>query len=163
MAKEKSEKTPFWSKYGAEWITPAAYLAEEMCGRKAWALDKKTLPPKFWNSGEYWKREFQAQITHAARLLTEYKVEDIVRALKHPDLKRIYSFGLRSKFVPILEEITKEKTIIKNINTEHLIPPEGREPPAQVQKGPRKVFSSSNKKNLLKILQANEGENGAKG
>jgi hypothetical protein len=157
VAKEKSEKTPFWSKYGAEWITPAAYLAEEICGRKAWALDKKTLPSKFWNESEYWRKEFQAQITHAARLLVEYGVEDIVKALKHPDLKRVYSFGLKSKFVPILEEITKEKHVMKIFNIEHSIPPEG-EPPAKIQRGPRKAFCPSNKKNLLKALEETSGE-----
>jgi hypothetical protein len=155
VGKEKSEKTPFWSKYGAEWITPAAYLAEEICARKAWSLNKKTLPSKFWNESEYWRKEFQAQITHAARLLTEYKVEDIVRALKHPDLKRVYSFGLKSKFVPILKEISKEKTIMKNLNSEvH----EVIESPAKIQRGPRKTFCPSNKKNLLKVLEETSGK-----
>jgi hypothetical protein len=62
MAKEKNEKTPFWSKYGAEWITSAAYLAEEMCARKAWSLDKKTLPPSFGTLVNTGKENFRLKL-----------------------------------------------------------------------------------------------------
>jgi hypothetical protein len=76
-----------------------------------------------------------------------------VKALKHPDLKRVYSFGLKSKFVPILEEITKEKHVMKSLNIDHSMPPEGK-----IQKGPRKAFCPSNKKNLLKVLEETSGK-----
>ena len=145
MAINRSEKCSYQSRFGGGWISASQWLAENMCSRKARA-ESGELPPKFWHDS-YWEKQLKLQLKHANDLLKKYKVEAIVEALKHPDAKKIYSLGLKSVIVPLIEKSQKKIDIV-------------REPTkiddVDITQKPRKPFS--NKKNPLQILR--ELENG---
>lgn len=80
MAAERSEKSPFESKYGGGWVTAAQYLAEGMVARQA-RTKGADVPHRFWNKPQ-WKRDFLVQLRHAASLLMLYDAEAIIRVLR---------------------------------------------------------------------------------
>lgn len=94
MAEERSDKNRWKSIYGGGWIASAQYLAEGMIYRQA-KTKKKELPPKFWNNDEIWKRAFLLQVRFASALLKIYAPEAIIRALRTPQGKKIYSFAAK--------------------------------------------------------------------
>ena len=151
MAKERSSTSCFQSKYGGGWISASQYLAEIMCAKEA-ASQKENLPDKFWND-DYWNKKFRKQISHATDLLKEYSVEDVLEALRHPDLKRVYSLGLKSAIVPILKRIKARKS--RQAQQENSIIKDKDENPVTVTvnilEGPRKPFST--KTSSLKKLR----------
>lgn len=91
MAEKQSAACPFKSNFGGGWVTPAQYLAESMCFRIA-RKDKRTLPLRFWKT-EAWERPFLLQLRHANGLLKLYSAEAIIRALRTPEGKKVYSLG----------------------------------------------------------------------
>lgn len=73
-------------------ITPAAYIAELMCERKAKIDNKGALPKSYWNLPKY-TSFFKQQIVAASKLLKEYEPTPIIRVMdKNP---RIYSLMVK--------------------------------------------------------------------
>jgi hypothetical protein len=105
MAKERSDKCPYESKFGGGWLNSVQFLAESMCARAARA-QKTELPHKFWND-TYWLKKYKLQLKHAANLLKDFTVGEIIKGLKHQDARRIYSLGLTSVLVPLIEREKK--------------------------------------------------------
>lgn len=80
----------FNSKYSPnKKVTPAQYLAEIACERRASSL-KTNLPIYFWRL-DNWKSYYLYQIKIANELLKTYPVEAILFALKHKDAQRVFS------------------------------------------------------------------------
>lgn len=107
MAKQRTEKSCYQSRFGSGWITPAQWLAENMCSRKA-RSEGNDLPSKFWNGSDYWKGQLKLQLKHANDLLKEYDVSLIVEVLNKPEVKKVYSLGLKSVLIPLLKERQKQ-------------------------------------------------------
>lgn len=146
MAQNKSEKSPYQSRYGAGWITAAQWLAENMCARFA-RSQGEDLPNRFWTS-PYWEKKFKLQMKHANELLREFSAEEIVTALRHPDARRIYSLGLKSVIVPILKEIQKKNKIQEKLQVKTEV-----EPLIVSAEGAKLRPSFSYKKNFLQKLR----------
>lgn len=91
MASQRTERSPYPSRFGGGWLTAAQYLAENMCDRIA-RRDRIVLRDRFWTSGR-WERSFRLQITHANRLLGRFSVEAILAGLRTTEGRRIYSLG----------------------------------------------------------------------
>lgn len=159
MASQKTDKCCYESRFGGNWITREQFLAENMVARAARA-QKTELPNKFWND-PYWLKKYKLQIKHVSELLKDFTVAEIIKGLKHPDARQVYSFGLKSVLVPLIRREQKLHTLrvanqnqeleIKNLESDEGsvaddIPP-AYSSPAQ----PRKPFSV--KKNKLQQLR----------
>jgi hypothetical protein len=138
LAKNKTEKSCYASRFGAGWISAEQFLAENMCSRKG-RSEGNELAPFFWRE-KYWEKEFLKQLRFARELVEQYSVEAIVAALRHPDAKKIYSFGLKSVLIPLISKEqrridTKEeiKQYEKPYVPEHV----------DIYKQPRKPFGRS--------------------
>jgi hypothetical protein len=106
---ERSQKTPYLSRYGGGWISPVRHLAETMCDRLA-QKDRVELPERFWLSGS-WGREYRLQTVHASRLLKEFSTEALLAALRTTRGRQVYSLGLKSVLVPLIRD---EQTRLDN-------------------------------------------------
>jgi len=105
-------KKEYTSKYGASGeITSAQFLTEFIMERIA-AKDNKTLPSKFWSHSD-WKKTFLAQINHANKLLKEASCIEIMAALRHKDLSRVYSLGLKRQILDKVAQLAKVNDITK--------------------------------------------------
>lgn len=94
MAANRSDKACFQSRFGGGWLTSSQYLAEGMCDRMA-RKEKTSLPAQFWVTSDLWKRHFLTQIRFANALLKLYGIEAILKGLRHPKGKTVYSLGAR--------------------------------------------------------------------
>ena len=92
MAAERSDKCPFPSSYGGGFLSAGQYLAEFMTVRQA-RRDKAELPQKFWNSPG-WKRKFLNQLNAANKLLADFDVQVILRALRSAEGRQCLSLGV---------------------------------------------------------------------
>ena len=103
MAKNRSEKSRYPSRYSpGGWVSASQYITELVCEKKA-QREKKELPIKFWENKE-WSKYYKYQITLANKLIKKYGEEPIVAARRD---KRCWStYSLRS---PFLEKIIQEK------------------------------------------------------
>lgn len=106
MAENRSEKSCYESRFGGGWISSAQFLSENMCNRKSRATGSGDLPPKFWEDS-YWVKQFLLQVKHANELLGKFEMSDILCALRHPDAKKVYSFGLKSVLEPLIKRAQK--------------------------------------------------------
>jgi phosphate uptake regulator len=86
-------------------ITPANYIAEIMCQRKAEIDNSGSLPKKYWNLPQY-KNHYKSQLTKASSLLKTYDVLAVVRAIK----KSYKIYSLRVKWFE--NAIRKEQAIL---------------------------------------------------
>ena len=93
MAAERSEASPYESRFDGGWLAPAQFLAEGMVARQARAK-KTVLPMKFWNDDRY-KRAFMVQLRLATSLLKIYDFEAIIRVLRSKAAKNVFSFGAK--------------------------------------------------------------------
>jgi len=92
------------SKFSGCELTPAKYLTELMCERKA-NKEKRKIEVGFWHD-DYWKQFYVQQIQAANSLLKLYPAEIIVAAIK--DKKASWMYSLRSpQLKPILAEYQK--------------------------------------------------------
>lgn len=86
----------FISKYSNnKEVTPAQFITELICEHKA-QRDKEDLHYKFWTNKK-WSKFYRDQIATANQLVKKYDPLAIVRALKDPKAKNIYS--LRAPFL----------------------------------------------------------------
>ncbi len=102
MAKERSEKSKYPSRYSPQgWVTAAQWLVEYLCEKKA-KLDKKDLPTQFWQIPE-WASFYRSQIHTANKLIKEYGEQVVIAAAK--DQRASWMYSLRTpKFKAILLE-----------------------------------------------------------
>lgn len=150
MAKERSEKSCYASRFGGGWISAEQYLAENMCSRKG-RSEGNELSPFFWRE-KYWEKEFLKQLRFAKELLSQFSMEAILSALRHPDAKRVYSLGLKSTLIPL---ISKEQT---KINNRTRVQDEIEVPEVDINKPPRKPFG----RGLSPLQRLRDLENGKK-
>ena len=111
-------------------VTPAQYIAELICEKRARFLDKE-LPLKFWELDE-WKKFYKYQITLAYTLLQKYTDSIIVAALM--DSRTYKTYSLRNPLVTTLCEEYQQK--VKLV-----------EPLADYDFVKKATFKSSNKTN----------------
>jgi len=99
MAKNRTEKSKYQSRYRDDsFVTAAQYITELICEKEA-QIEYKELPKKFWQIKK-WANKYKYQIKHANRLLSKYPEQAIIKALLDPRTKRIFSLAH-----PILENI----------------------------------------------------------
>ncbi len=152
MAENRTDNTPYESLYGGGWLTPNQFLAESMCARKARSKGQ-TLPPKFWEVNETWKREFLLQIRHVSGLLRLYSAESIIKALRTPGGRKVYSFVAKW-----LDPLIAEQQRIIELQQANVAIVKDVEPQVIVGKtGPRPVFKKGTTTSLDK-LRALDGE-----
>ena len=112
MAKNRSEKSRYPSRYSPKgWVSAPQYITELICEKMA-QRDKKDLPMKFWEIKE-WRKYFKYQITLANKLIKEHGEEIVIAALK--DERCWSTYSLRA---PRLREIIEEKTKVKKERVE---------------------------------------------
>lgn len=147
MAQNRSDKSPYQSRFGAGWISGAQFLAENMCSRKA-RSDGSELPLKFWQD-PYWEKQLKLQLLHANKLLESFEMPDILTGLKHPDAKKVYSLGLKSVLIPLIKRakklrLSQERQIASIPKCDPL-------PSVDITQKPRVPFSTN--KNKLQSLR----------
>lgn len=92
MANQRSEKSPYPSIYSpGKYISINQFLGELVSQRAAFK-DNKELPQKFWELKK-WRQYLVFQIKLASNLLKEYSPEVIIKALRDPKGRSIYSLG----------------------------------------------------------------------
>ena len=103
MANQRTEKSPFKSRYGGGYISAAQYLTECLCYLIA-LQEKRELYDMFWKD-DYWAKIYRRQIPGAIKLLKEYSAEAILEMMRDIKCRKIRSFHARS----IFEHIVKDK------------------------------------------------------
>ncbi len=116
MAKQRTEKSKYPSRYSPNgWVHAAQYITELICEKKA-QVDKKELPLKFWELEE-WLKFYRYQITLANKLIKEYGEHVIISALKDNRMWKTYS--LRSPFLKnVIEEYKNKDEVARKIATQ---------------------------------------------
>lgn len=146
MAKKRTNKSKYQSKYGGGYITPAQYIVERICEHKA-NQDNTGLPYKFWNTKK-WRGFFRSQMTIANGLLKLYSPEAIVAALRQPKAAKVYSLGasfiLDDLFDAEQKKIDAHKKNIKKSNRDKIS--------KDVTSKPVKFSSKKSKMNKLRAL-----------
>tara|TARA_Y100001938_G_C7831399_1_gene301551 strand:+ start:54 stop:524 length:471 start_codon:yes stop_codon:yes gene_type:complete len=104
MALNKTEKTPYLSRYGGGYVRPDQWITEKLCE----VIAKKKcieLPDKFWNLSK-WGSLFRRQVQMASSLLVMYDAEAVYKSLKDKRLSNVRSFGAFSCsfFSKVLDE-----------------------------------------------------------
>ena len=141
MPKHRTKKSPFESRYGGNWISPAQYITEYICEKKS----SGDLPDKFWQQ-EKWKSYFRQQVFAANGLLSLYSPKAIIQALRDRRAYRVYS--LRAPFLdPIIAE--KQRHIDLQDKKEVVIPDTN----VDINEQPRKPMKKSS---ILKRLRDTE-------
>lgn len=101
------------SKYGEPGeilqIRADQYLVERIIEKQA-QRNKLVLGIRFWND-KVWAKEFRLQLKHVKYLLDKYSPEIILKALAHFRGKNIYSYGAKTFFEPLCDQIMKTETI----------------------------------------------------
>jgi len=100
-----TESTEYKSLNTGQAITPANYIAEIMCQRKAEIENSGNLPKQYWNTTKY-KNYYKSQLTKASTLLHKYSALAIIRAVK----KSYKVYSLRPKWFE--SSILKEQKIL---------------------------------------------------
>ena len=118
MAKNRTEKSRYPSRYSPEgWVSASQYITELICEKKA-RTDKKELPIKFWEIKE-WCTYYKYQITLANKLIKSHGEDVVIAALKDDRCWSTYS--LRApRLKQVIEEKEKEK-VERPQNTEYNI------------------------------------------
>ena len=117
MAKTRTEKSKYPSRYSPQGFVHAGqYVTELICEKKA-KVEGKDLPIKFWELPE-WLKYYKYQIMLANKLIKEFGEHSVIAALHDKRMWKTYS--LRS---PFLKDIIVEyrdkaelaKSIVKDI------------------------------------------------
>ena len=104
----------FISKYSNnKEVTPAQFITEMICEKRA-QYNKEDLHFRFWTTKK-WSTFFRNQIATANKLVQEYDPIAIVKALKNPKTKFLYS--LRA---PSLKAIIQQEQDILNSQNKQL-------------------------------------------
>ncbi len=117
MDQKKSKTKKFKSISTGQDCSPAQYIAEMLCIRRAEKIDKANPAYKFWNNSK--KEEYQTQIRAANKAIKKYGEKSVLHYLNSPSGKKTYSLGFLhrgGKFVILLDFVKKglekSKTIV---------------------------------------------------
>ena len=91
MPKNKTDKRPYLSSYGGEYVRADQWVTEKLCA----LIAKKSgseLPDKFWKLPE-WSKIFGRQVQLAASVLLIYDAEALAKSLKDKRMKNLNSFA----------------------------------------------------------------------
>ena len=106
MAKNRTKKCCYQSRYNNSYVTPAQYITELICEKNA--LNKHNdLPRKFWELPE-WANMYKYQIKYANQLVKKFPHSAIVKALLDPRTKSVYSLA-NPILRPIIDEYQKKQ------------------------------------------------------
>jgi hypothetical protein len=106
MAKERSKKSTYPSRYGGGYVTIAQYITEYLCENIAKNKGKE-LPQQFWELEE-WSKFYKTQIVLLNKyIIKKYHPRAVVKALKDFRCKNVNSFGGFLK-VPIWKKTLTE-------------------------------------------------------
>lgn len=112
MAKKRTEKSKYPSRYSPRgYVHAAQYITEMICEKKA-NCNKQELPIKFWELSD-WNKYYRYQIKLANDLLKKYQEKAIIKALMDPRTSKTYSLN-GPYFIKIIQEFQKQ------IDEEHL-------------------------------------------
>ena len=116
MAKERSDKSRYRSRYSPRgYVHAAQYIAELICEKKA-QNDKKELPLRFWELPD-WKKYYRYQITLANKLIKEYGEYAVISGLR--DNRTYKTYSLRSQWlVRVIAEYKEKAEIARQIAQE---------------------------------------------
>lgn len=153
MAKQRSKKSTYPSRYGGGHVTIAQYITEYLCENIARSRGKE-LPQNFWEN-EDWAKFFKTQIVLLNRqILPYFHPRAIVKSLKDFRCKRVNSFGGFLKVKPWLETLREMDKLCRAEDEreaqlkEHIVPDATKDKPVSIP----------GKKNVLSKLR--ELENG---
>jgi hypothetical protein len=103
MAKERTYKSKYPSRYSpGGYITAPQYIVELCCEKKG-KLEKKDLPTQFWQLPE-WQKFYKSQIHTANTLVKKHGEAAVIAALKNPKSAWMYSLRAPGFEGLILEE-----------------------------------------------------------
>lgn len=160
MAKQRSNKSTYPSRYGGGHVTIAQYITEFLCENIARSKGQE-LPTQFWEQEE-WAKFFRTQIVLLNKqLLKSYHPRAVVKALKDFRCKRVNSFGGFVK-VNAWKNVLKEmhdKCVVEDLITsslkEHVAVDATKDKP-KIQHGTKSVFSK-----LRELENGKERESGS--
>ena len=136
--KERSDKTPFKSKYKEGYITASNFLAETIFDKRNEFFNSGKCPERFWITGNKLHGAYKGQVIAAAKLLKKFNADSIIKALKSDEAKFIFKLQDK-KLEPIIQKFENnriDKELIESYNE-----------PEKISKPFR-----SGKKNILKDL-----------
>lgn len=125
MAKRKTEKCPYQSRFTDSFVTAAQYITELICEKHAHSVYDGDLPRQFWKIKK-WEKYYKYQIGHANRLVKKFPAKAIIDALLSPQTRKVYSLANPTLEYIIREFVKKEDPVI---NPERNIPDSTREKP----------------------------------
>jgi hypothetical protein len=103
MAKERTEKSKYPSRYSLNgWVTAAQWIVEFISEKKA-KQEKKELPVQFWKLPE-WNKFYRSQIHTANALVKKHGELAVIAALKHKDSWWMHSLRAPGFDAIILQE-----------------------------------------------------------
>ena len=113
----KKKTQIFQSKYGGGNVTPAQYIIELICTKKAFmSKSKQTLSHKFWSDPE-WATFFKRSLRQVHKILRSYEALAVVGALNDP--KSGMKWSLYSEFmINLIKEHSKR---LKSENITHVV------------------------------------------
>lgn len=112
MANKRSEKSPCPSIFSKnKWISYNQLVVEMICQRAA-HRDQKDLPQQFWTL-KPWNAFYRWQISIMAKLSKEYDPKIIIKALRDPKGRSIYSLN-----APHLKELLKKYAALPEVTVE---------------------------------------------
>jgi len=134
MAKQRSDKSRYQSRYSPQgYVHAAQYIAELICEKKAVADKTGELPLKFWELPD-WKKFYQYQVVLANRLMKAHGEHAIISALR--DNRTWKTWSLRSPWlVKVIEEYVEKAELSRKIAEE-----------VEYDFSEKKTFDSNNKK-----------------
>ncbi len=141
MAKKRTEKSRYQSRYSPNgYVHAAQYITELICEKKA-QIDKKELPFKFWELKE-WLKFYRYQVILANRLVKKYGEHAIISALR--DNRTWKTYSLRSPFLEkIIQEYHRQAELSRKIAKE-----------VEYDFSEKKTFdSNNNKKSIISRLK----------
>ncbi len=109
----------FQSRYGGGTVTPAQYIVEIICEKKAHAA-KETLPNRFWDLAT-WDAFFRKWVRPANKCIKQFGAMSVVNALRDPrsgkrwSLYTEFMLGLIKEHAKKIKE--EEKRMSKNKDT----------------------------------------------
>ena len=90
------------SKYSpGKQVTELQYICEIICEKNA-AYSGRELPLQFWKLPQ-WAQYYRSQTNLAKKLLDNYSAEAIIKALKDPRTKKVYSLAA-PWIIPVIKE-----------------------------------------------------------
>lgn len=123
---------PYPSRYGANGLTAAGYLAENMMAKAA-NRGGVGLPRLFWKLPQ-WKKQYENQLRHAAALLAQWPIAAVLAGLRTTEGRRAYS--LAAPWLPAL--IVAEVARMALLESQPAVAPPP--PPPTTSEPPRPAF-----------------------